>query len=175
MAIAEPFRLHGLDGVLDRLRTLPVKLQKRALRTAMRKAGNVVKSAAIANAKAFDDPDTAERIWRNITVQFRSRASKSERGIVMAVGVRGGAREYGNTKENVRKQRVGSTYKTLGSAANPGGDTWYWRFIELGTSKQRARPFLRPALESNVEAATNVIVNELNAELDRLVRTNAPE
>src|SRR5690554_3777722 len=108
--MANEFEIQGLDGVIDKLSKLPGKLQKRALRSAVRKGANIVKNAAVAGAKQIDDPKTAERIWRNIAVQFRSRQSKRERGIVLAVGVRGGARQYGDTKENRRKRRVGQTY-----------------------------------------------------------------
>ena len=37
-------------------------------------------------------------------------------------------------------------------AANPD-DPFYWRFVEFGTSKMAARPFLRPAFESRKFAA----------------------
>jgi HK97 gp10 family phage protein len=47
---------------------------------------------------------------------------------------------------------------------------FYWRFLEFGTSKMRARPFMRPALQENVGRATDVAVGELNKALDRLAK-----
>lgn len=163
------YQVEGLASLLGKLRSLPVKLQKKALRAAMRKGANVIKDAAKANAKLIDDPATAEAIHKNIAVQFSSRKSRQEGGVVMRVGVLGGARKYGNTKENVRSGRAGQTYKTLGDKTNPGGDTRYWRFIELGTSRQPARPFLRPAMEQSGQGAIDAAALELNKQLDRLI------
>lgn len=169
------YQVEGLASLLGKLRTLPVKLQKKALRAAMRKGANVIKDAAKATAKQIDDPETSEAIYKNLAVQFSSRKSRQEGGVVMRVGVLGGARKYGNTKENVRRGRAGQTYKTLGDKTNPGGDTWYWRFIELGTSRQPARPFLRPAMEQSGQGAIDAAAIEMNKQLDRLISTNASE
>jgi HK97 gp10 family phage protein len=166
--MADDFALHGVEGVLNRLRSMPEKLQKKGLRAAIRKGANLVRKAAQTNAKQIDDPLTAESISKNIAVQFSSRASKREGGIVFRVGVRGGARQYAATRANRRAGRVGQIYKTGGDKGNPGGDTWYWRFVELGTSRTRAQPFLQPALANNVESVTSVVVNELNSQIDKL-------
>lgn len=84
----------------------------------------------------MDDAGTDEAIWKNIAVANNARAGRKEGGIVMSVGVRGGAKSYANNAENRRKGRAGKTNATGGSKANPGGDTWYWRFLEFGTSRQ---------------------------------------
>ena len=48
---------------------------------------------------------------------------------------RGGARiPYTNNAQNRRAGRVGQTYQA-------DGRVFYWRFLELGTSKQPATPF----------------------------------
>lgn len=53
----------------------------------------------------------------------------------MRVGVRGGARiPYTNNAQNRRSGRVGKTYQA-------DGRVFYWRFLELGTSRQPATPF----------------------------------
>lgn len=50
--------------------------------------------------------------------------------------------------------RHGKKYRKQGKKGNLSQDAWYWRFIEFGTRKMAARPFLRPALDSKrVEAA----------------------
>ena len=43
------------------------KIRNAAMRAA-RKGMNVVRDAARQNAKAIDDPETSEKIWRNISV-----------------------------------------------------------------------------------------------------------
>jgi HK97 gp10 family phage protein len=50
--------------------------------------------------------------------------------------------------------RHGKKHRKQGKKGNLSQDAWYWRFIEFGTRKMAARPFLRPALDSKrVEAA----------------------
>jgi HK97 gp10 family phage protein len=173
LAMSDEFALKGTDEAVRKMRALPLKLQKRGLRAAIRKGANIVKKAAQENAKKIDDPATAESIAKNVTVQFSSRLSKQEGGIAFRVGVLGGARQYASTRANQRAGRTGQTYKTGGDKGNPGGDTWYWRMVELGTSKARAQPFLQPALQNNIEAATAAIVNELNPQIDKLVAESA--
>jgi HK97 gp10 family phage protein len=43
--------------------------------------------------------------------------------------------------------------RATGSRSAIAGDPFYWRFIEFGTSKMAARPFMRPAFESRKGAA----------------------
>lgn len=56
-----------------------------------------------------------------------------------------------------------------GGARKSGDNVFYWRFLEFGTEKMAARPFMRPALESKAEAATDAIVTELNRQLDEVL------
>ena len=158
-------QIEGLDDVTAKMRELSnPKKQKNAATRSARKAMAVVRKAAVANAKALDDSNSPERIWKNIQV----KASKTKQGFVlMKVGVRGGAMSYANTTANRRANRVGETYATAGSKENPGGDTFYFRFLEFGTSKAPATPFLRPALNNNMEAVQSSFVDDFSAQLDK--------
>ncbi len=44
---------------------------------------------------------------------------------------------------------------------------YYWRFIEEGTSKMPAKPFVRPAFESTKDAAAEKMVNEISGVIRR--------
>lgn len=158
-------QIEGLDDVTAKMRELSnPRKQKNAATRSARKAMAVVRKAAVANAKALDDSNSPERIWKNIQV----KASKTKQGFVlMKVGVRGGAMSYANTTANRRANRVGETYATAGSKENPGGDTFYFRFLEFGTSKVPATPFLRPALNNNMEAVQGSFVDDFSAQLDK--------
>lgn len=158
-------QIEGLDDVTEKMRQLSnPKKQKNAATRSARKAMAVVRKAAVANAKALDDSNSPERIWKNIQV----KASKTKQGLViMRVGVRGGAMSYANTKENVRKGKIGKKYLTPGDKTNPGGDTWYWRLVELGTSRSAATPFLRPALNNNVDGVQDGFVTDFKDQLDK--------
>lgn len=164
--------IEGLGPVLDNFKKInnPRKQKNTATRAA-RKAMNIVRKAAADNAKAIDDPESPNRIWKNIVT--RSGRTRGTGTVLMRVGVRGGAQQYAKTKANVRKGRAGKTYATAGSKKNPGGDTWYWRFVELGRPSvgQPARPFLRIALWNNTERVNDEFAtffgDEITKELDK--------
>lgn len=147
------FKISGVPQLLRRMRSLPEKLQKRALKKAVRAGAVKIRDEARRLASNFDDPATLESIEANIDVQFASRMSRSGQVVAYRVGVRGGAKE--------------GAHEGGGPA---GGDTWYWRLLEFGTSKMRAQPFLRPAAESQAEAAAEKVATVLAKELDRLVK-----
>lgn len=148
------FKIEGLDEVLRKLKVLPERFANRGMRRALRKGANVVRDAARANAKAIDDPETRERIWKNIVVQGGGRRrEKLAGGPMMRVGVLGGA-------------RLKSDADVSGLS---GGNTTHWRLVEFGTSKVAARPFMRPALQNNLTRATEAVVSAAVAELDKEV------
>jgi HK97 gp10 family phage protein len=151
--------LKGLDPILDRLRQLPPRAANRAMRRALRKGGNVIRDVARSNARAIDNPETSNAIFRNIVVQGGGRRTeRREGGPVMRVGVLGGARNYAAYGE-IKTGRSGK--------GNPGGDTWYWRLVEFGTARTRARPFMRPAMQSGSAAAFAAVAAAAPAELDK--------
>lgn len=160
----------GLDEVEANFKKIgnPRKQKNTATRAA-RKAMNIVRKAAADNAKAIDDPESPNRIWKNIAT--RAGRTRGTGMVLMRVGVRGGAQQYAKTKANVRKGRAGKTYATAGSKKNPGGDTWYWRQQELGNSKMPAQPFLRIALWNNTERVNDEFAtffgDEITKELDK--------
>ncbi|HAV2933049.1 TPA: HK97-gp10 family putative phage morphogenesis protein [Acinetobacter baumannii] len=151
-------QIHGLEPALRRMRAIGNdKTVKRIARKAMRQAMNIARDAARQKVKRLDDPATPEKIWKEIVVQ--NGRSRNKNTLVMRVGVRGGARiPYTNNAQNRRSGRVGKTYQA-------DGRVFYWRFLELGTSRQPATPFLRPALYENIEQITDKFVQVFNFEL----------
>lgn len=112
-----------------------------------------VRKAAQAAARLIDDPETAASIYKNLYLQASRRQGKRVGGVVMRLGVLGGA--------NLRKPAGGYA---------PGGKTQHWRFIELGTEKEPAQPFLLPSLMNNVLNVETILIRELNNEIDRLTK-----
>ncbi|PNG28959.1 hypothetical protein A1395_28045 [Pseudomonas protegens] len=144
-------RLQGLKPVTGKMLGLAPKLRRRGLRKAARQAMNIVRDDAKARARAMDDPETAEKIWRNIVTQESGRQGQREGGVVMKVGVRGGA---------------GSNQHSKDASGNPGGDTRHWRYLEFGTQHNPPAPFMRPAFSTNVNAVTDRFVHVLGQEID---------
>lgn len=134
------YKLDGVDKVIDELSKLSKKLQRKTAVNAARRAMVPIRDAAKANARKLDDPKTKNKIYRNIAIQQRSRMGRRIGGVVMSVGVRGCGRKGGT---------------------GAGWDTFYWRFLEFGTARTRAKPFLRPAFgESQQQQAIDNLSDE---------------
>lgn len=146
------FKITGAEQIAKRLKSLAdEKGMKKVARAGARKGMTVVRDAARAGARALDDPQSAANIAKNIVVQESARAGREEGGIVMRVGVRGGA----NTRS---KADVGGL---------SGGDTRHWRYIEFGTQDTPAHPFMRRALDANVQRVTDAVVDAMSKGLDK--------
>ena len=149
--MANTFRadLHGMQELVNQLRTLAPRLQKSALRKSARKAMNIVRDAARVNAKAIDDTETAAKIHKNIITQESRRGSKRVGGVMMVVGVKGGASRNAPT----------------GGTSFSGGDTRHFMYVELGTNDTPATPFMRRALSENIQKVTEKFRAEFAAEI----------
>ncbi|WP_312056832.1 HK97-gp10 family putative phage morphogenesis protein [Acinetobacter courvalinii] len=143
----------GLDDVVSKLQRLanPKRTKSLALK-ASRQAMKIVLDAARQNAKAIDDPETAEKIWKNIAT--RAGRSRNPNQVIMRVGVRGGAAMNAHSDQAVL-------------SGLSGGNTTYWRYLEFGTSEMPATPFMRPALATNIQQVTNKFAEVFDAELDK--------
>lgn len=148
-------RLQGLKPVTGKMLGLAPKLRRKGLRKAARQAMNIVRDDAKARARAMDDPETAEKIWRNIVTQESGRQGQREGGVAMKVGVRGGA---------------GSNQHSKDASGNPGGDTRHWRYIEFGTQYTPPAPFMRPSFSQNLGAVTDRFVSVFSLEIDAALR-----
>lgn len=69
---------------------------------------------------------------------------------------------YANTKANVRAGKAGKTY-----LQDP--PTFYWKFNELGTVRQPARPFIQPALSENISKITQTMASKIQEQLAKQV------
>ncbi len=167
------FGLQGIEDLSVKFGAIKYDLKFKGGRFALRKAATIVKKSAETSALSIDDPKTREVIAKNIVVRFSKNRFRSTGDLMMRVGVLGGARD--TTKRIKRRRGQHSTLEELGEIAgkgkeNPGGDTFYWRFPEFGTEKMAAHPFMRPALENNVSAATNEFVSQYKKSIDRSIK-----
>lgn len=160
-------RFKNSKQIWDRLQKINDNDLPKIARPAVKRAMQPVAFRAQQNFKAHDRSETSNDIAANVTVV--TNYQKDQKIIRAKVGVRGGAMEYGNTADNRRKNRVGKSYHTDGSSDNPGGDTWYWRFLELGNSRQRAfRPMGR-AIDGHEEEVSAAVYSELKYQVDRML------
>ena len=143
------FNIEGLDEVQGKLKRLGnPRLMKNAARRSARKAMAIVRDAARSGAKSIDDPQTSEKIWKNIAIAAGKTRNQNE--VVMRVGVRGGA-----------------SFSNPNPPNTSGGDTRHWRWLEFGSVHNPPTPFMRPALQNNIQAVTNSFAENLNKEIDK--------
>lgn len=121
--------LQGLQELEKKLQKLGELEARKALNRGITKGGAEIRKAARANAKQLDNKLTPEQIFKNVTSK-KWRVKKGRKYLGVSVGV---------------------------NKNGKGGDTYYWRFLEFGTSKMEARPFLEPALKESQNAAIEAV------------------
>lgn len=143
------FRMTGMEQFKQKMDRLGnPKKAKSIARKAARQAMNIVRDSARLNARAVDDPETAEKIFKNISVA--AGRSRDPNVIVMRVGVRGGA-----------------SFSNKNPPKLSGGDTRHWRWVEFGSANNIAVPFMRPALSSNFQQVADKFAQVFNTEIDK--------
>lgn len=152
--MAETFvRMDGVPELLKRIQGLSYDASKKGGRFALRKAAQVIRDSARANAQTVDSAETGRSIARNINERWASKFNKSTGNLMFRVGVLGGAKI---PKNNVDE--------------GLGGPTPHFRLLEFGTEKMQARPFFAKALPENAQRATDTFVSEFNRALDRALK-----
>lgn len=145
-------KLEGFKELADKLRAFGPRIEANGLRSA-----NYAGAQVIVNAAKDTAPIKTGLLKASIRA-FRRRGPQFT--VTHAVGVTGVYLKFGNTAENRRKRRVGKKYKADGPA-------FYAKFIEFGTSKMAARPFLGPAFKGNATAAIGAVGAGLRKAIDR--------
>lgn len=153
--MSEQFGLQGIETLIAKFGAITYDVKYKGGRFALRKAANIVAKAAKTNAVAVDNPATGRSIAGNIAVRFSTRTFKRSGNLLFRVGVLHGAK----LKD--------------GGDISPNAPTPHWRLIEFGTEKMAAHPFMRPALENNISAATNEFASQYNKSIDRAIKKAA--
>lgn len=139
------YKLKGADALSAKFKTLSQEMQRQVVVPAAKDAMDIVLKAAQDNASRVDDPATANYIPKNLALIEDTKYFN----------------ETGNTKISVgvRKRRRG-----VG-----GGNTFYAAiFVELGTTRSRAQPFMRNALGQNQQAVFAEFLSSAKYQLIKL-------
>ena len=136
----EVVRIEGLDNLKRKLAEVPKAMRKRVLRNALAAGAREVRDVAKRNAPVMTLGTSLNAPYRKpgtVKQAIRVRTSKADRR-AGDVGV----------FVNVRPAKAGQR-----GAKNPN-DPFYWRFLEFGTKKMQARPFLQRATSALPKALT---------------------
>lgn len=155
--MADELMVLGIEDVKRALNQAGKTIRVKAVRGALREAGKVFQAAARAASPVLAVPTKRRKsgtVKRNIVVRNSKFAKqKGNEGVYVSVrGIRGSAR--------VRK--LGKA-----GASNPN-DPFYWRFLELGTRKMAAKPFMRPAATHNSQRAVSVFMAAVVPQINKL-------
>lgn len=159
MGMQVDVQLHGMEEVVALLHALPQELVgKRGgpVSKALRKAAMVIKRQAVANA-----PERSGLLRKSIIVtraRRLGRGAEGQQGERYLVWMGRKRKKYAKSSRNVRAGRAGKTYEVEGPA-------FYGAFLEYGTSKMRARPWLRPAVAARGADAIREFERELTRQL----------
>ncbi len=158
------FELVGMESLLAKFDSIKQDVKYKGGRAALRKAANLIADKAKQNAQKVDDPETASNISKNVAVRWGGKRFRATGDLNFRVGILGGARQNSRYGTRSTKERANS---------NPGGETFHWRFLEFGTEKMAAQPFLRPALANNTSEAISVFAKEYEKAIDRAIKRAA--
>ncbi len=138
------YKLKGADELSRVFKTLPSELQRQVVIPAAKDAMDIVLKDAIQRASAIDDPSTIPDISKNIALVEDKKYFAETGSTKISVGVR-------KTKRGQR-----------------GGNTFYWWWVTLGTSRTRAQPFMQNALNQNQQAVFQEFLSSAKFQLVRL-------
>lgn len=164
----------GLRELGEKFKELSFDMQKVTARRAARAAAVLVRDRARENAARLFPIGRIGKAGRAVTGAMakaiavgRNKQAKnlSKQGKeFFAVGVfRTVGGTYAKTRLNQRKGRVGKKFYI-------DAPTFYWKFLELGTVKRGATPFLDPALSAHRGEATVVMTEQLRAGIEKMAR-----
>ncbi|PWD85804.1 HK97-gp10 family putative phage morphogenesis protein [Ignatzschineria cameli] len=143
-------RITGIKELKEKLKSVSDDMINKGGRSALRSAANVIRKEAKERAERLDDPNTPERIADNVVVRWDRKTFRKTGNPAFKVGILGGAK-----KDSKKKGR--------------GGDTFYWRFLEFGTAKMPAKPFMRPAIDTKQKEAIDKFVEAYKKQLDKVL------
>ena len=155
--MSKTVRIEGLKALDQALRQLPDRVARNGLRASVYAGAKVVRDEARRRApKAAEDlgpnqppPGTLKRSV--IMKQVREISSQHKQTFFVTV-------------------RHGKKYRKQGKKGKLSQDAWYWRFVEFGTRKMAARPFLRPAFEAKRMQAALAIKTRLQERIAKAVQ-----
>ena len=150
-------KVEGMQDVLATLKLLPQKIQGKPMRAALRSGAGITRRKA-ANTTAWY---SHSGFLRESIVTYGVKKNEHEYTEQVRVGVlRRRRKKPGKKLAAAMQTRRRRTTKNI---VTP----YYWQYLEFGTSRMAARPFLRPAFESTKNAALQRIKLRLRTEIEK--------
>lgn len=153
MAKKVKFQIEGLKELQHALRELPKRVAKKVTRRAMAEGAKpVVKEAQLLVPLLKEPVPHRKRGTIRKNIRYKVRAYKGGNQVDATIWVK----SIGDKKITDFKAKTGKPARE-----NPD-DPFYWWFVEFGTRKMAARPFLRPAFEHKKDESLTKILETLD-------------
>lgn len=148
-------KVSGLKELGKNLQALDKKVRNRISVKAMRAGGRIIRDSARAKAPVLQEnvPHRRKGTLKRSIVERTKVGKNGKTTTIVAVRNLSG------------KQIAKFKGKTGKSGAKNPNDPFYWRFVEFGTSKMPAKPFMRPAFEQNKQRAAQEIIHTLRNDI----------
>ena len=154
MAKFESVQVQGLDQLAKALRELPQRVARNGLRAAVYAGAKVIRDEAKLQAPVATG---------DLGANQPPRGTLKRSVIMKQIPELSGAQK----QTFFVTVRHGTKYRKQGKKGNLSQDAWYWRFVEFGTVKMSARPFLRPAFDMKKHEAVTAIKTRLAQRIEQ--------
>ena len=146
--------IEGLKELQAALLELPKKTAKNALRSAVNAGASVIRKDARKRAPVYTGPVSAGHpppgTLKRSVIQKYIRELSNDFQTTFYVTV-----------------RKGKKYREQGKKGNLSQDAFYAYFVEYGTAKMTAKPFLRPAFEATKDEALQAMMAKLKERIEQ--------
>ena len=154
MAKFESVQVQGLDQLAKALRELPQRVARNGLRAAVYAGAKVIRDEAklqapVATGAMGPNQPPPGTLKRSVIMKQIPELSGAQKQTFFVT------------------VRQGKKYRKQGKKGNLSQDAWYWRFVEFGTVKMPARPFLRPAFDMKKHEAVTAIKTRLAQRIEQ--------
>jgi HK97 gp10 family phage protein len=165
-------KVSGMPDVRRALNGLTPKLRNKILLPVLRSAARTTVLATakqqvpvMSLAASLKAPNRIPGLLKKSLAVRPSKIARKKGNVGVFVNVRPAKGAKYKTQTSRSLIGVKTTRRVLKTASRRGtaADPFYWRFVEFGTSKMRARPFLGPA-SRQLGAALQLIRRDLAAE-----------
>ncbi len=159
--------ISGLQELNANLHRLRDEVQKKITRASVASGAKIIREQAVTNSL----PSVRTGRLRDAIGARRMTKTSHEGFEQWAVGVFKGRtlKQYANNLSNRRSGRASFVPgKTLSFETQ--GPAYYWKFVEFGTVKMAAKPFLRPAFAAKQAEAANKIMEELRERIEKAAK-----
>jgi HK97 gp10 family phage protein len=150
--------IKGLSELLAAMRQLPKEIEQKCLRASVAPGAQLIRNTAqeIVTRKTG-------LVAKAVRIGFNKKESTPGRvvyHVFVSMNVRAVGEMISGSRAATRRFRAaGNTGKML--------TPYYWRFLEFGTSKMSAKPFMRPAFDVSSQQALSIITNKLADRIEK--------